>query len=231
MMKLLAGPVCNFSAKVRLAIFEKGLAVETEEVPYSLKQGYSPKHPLVLAISPKGSVPVLLADDLAIYDSTVILEYLEDRYPQPALYPEEPGQRARCRQLEAEADEMLWPLVRALRGALASDDPAAIAAARRDVHDFYRRLDTGLKDGPFLCGVFSAADIATWILVHLLEGLDCGPDDGTPLTQRWYQRVTERPAFMRLIEQRRANLQRLGALPSPAAPASESAAPFCTKPD
>jgi len=214
-LKLIAGPICTFSAKVRLAISEKGLAAEIEEVPYSLKQGYSPKHPEVLAISPKGSVPVLVTDGLALYDSTVIIEYLEDRYPEPALYPRHAELRARCRQLEAEADELLWPMVRALRTAVSARDGAGIAAARHDVQDFYLRLERQLPEHGYLCGEFSAADIAMWILVHLLEGVDAAPDDTCPTTARWYRLVSERAAFERLIAQRRAALQRLGALPIP----------------
>lgn len=223
MLKLIAGPICNFSAKVRLAISEKGLTVETEEVPYTLQQGYFPKHPDVLAISPTGSVPVLVTDGLALYDSTVIIEYLEDRYPEPALYPRPAELRARCRQLEAEADELLWPRVRALRNAVSAQDVAVITTGRRDVQAFYLRLERQLPEHGYLCGEFSAADIATWILVHLSAGIDAAPDDACPKTARWYRLVSERPAFERLIAQRRAALQRLGAQPDPG-----RAAPICS---
>ena len=49
------------------------------------------------ALNPKGEVPVLVDGDLVLYDSTVILEYLEDRNPEPALYPREPPERSTTR--------------------------------------------------------------------------------------------------------------------------------------
>ena len=110
-MKLYSGPVSLFSRKVEIALHEKGLAFERVEVAFSQTKGYAPKHPDVLALNPKGQVPVLVDGDLSLYDSTVILEYLEDAYPHPALYPTAPGERARCRLFELFADEvMLAPL-------------------------------------------------------------------------------------------------------------------------
>jgi len=79
-------------------------------VPFS-RAGYEPKHPKVLELNPKRQVPVLVDGDVAIYDSTIIFEYLEDRYPEPALYPRDPARKARCRVLEAAADEILFPPV------------------------------------------------------------------------------------------------------------------------
>src|SRR5881628_496213 len=110
-MKLYSGPLSLFTGKVRVALDEKGLAHEIVSVPFSRTRGYQPKHPDVLALNPKAQVPVLVDGALALYDSTVILEYLEDRYPTPPLYPKDVVMRARCRQAEAAADEILFPPV------------------------------------------------------------------------------------------------------------------------
>src|SRR3712207_492038 len=111
LMKLYYGPVSLFSRKVEIALFEKKLPFERIEVAFSQTAGYAPKHPDVLAANPKGQVPVLVDGSLSLYDSTVILEYLEDAYPEPALYPKTPAERARCRLLDVFADEvMLAPL-------------------------------------------------------------------------------------------------------------------------
>ena len=108
-MILYSGPMSLFTGKVRIALDEKGLDYELVSVPFS-RAGYQPKHPKVLELNPKQQVPVLVDGEVAIYDSTIIFEYLEDRHPSPPLYPREPGQRARCRVLEAAADEILFPL-------------------------------------------------------------------------------------------------------------------------
>lgn len=58
-------------------------------------------------VNPRAEVPALVDGDVALYDSTVICEYLEDRYPEPRIYPRDPGVRAECRLLEDLADTQL----------------------------------------------------------------------------------------------------------------------------
>src|SRR6202140_2366359 len=108
-MKLYSGRPSLFWGRVVIALAGKGLAFEREMVPFTQVKGYAPKHPAVLAANPKGQVPVLVDGDLTLFDSTVILEYLEDAHPVPPLYPAGAAARARCRRLELTADEILLP--------------------------------------------------------------------------------------------------------------------------
>jgi glutathione S-transferase len=78
-MKLYSGPLSLFSGKVRIALAEKGLSYELVSVPFT-RAGYQPKHPVVAAVNPKAQVPVLEDGELMLCDSTLILEYLEDRH-------------------------------------------------------------------------------------------------------------------------------------------------------
>jgi glutathione S-transferase len=94
MITLYAGPLSLFSRKVSIALDEKGLEFTEELVPFTQERGYQPKHSAVLTHSPKGQVPILADGDLVLFDSTVILEYLEDAYPTPPLYPRGAGARA-----------------------------------------------------------------------------------------------------------------------------------------
>ena len=116
-MKLYSGPLSLFSAKARIALGEKGLAHELVQVGWSRAAAYEPHHPDVIALNPKRQVPILVDGDVVVYDSTLIAEYLEDRYPEPRLFPTSPAERARCRQQEAAADEIwfphLWTLISA----------------------------------------------------------------------------------------------------------------------
>src|SRR6185436_16184609 len=84
-MKIYSGPLSMFGAKVEIAAHEKGIAFELEMVPFDYALGYSPRHPEVLRINPKRQVPVLVDGALELFDSTQIFEYLEDRWPEPAL--------------------------------------------------------------------------------------------------------------------------------------------------
>ncbi len=107
MITLYSGPLSLFSWKVEIALREKGLRFERVMVPFNQTTGYDPKHPEVLALNPKGQVPVLSDAGLVLYDSTVIIEYLDEAYPEIPLYPGSPAERAQCRLDELFADEIL----------------------------------------------------------------------------------------------------------------------------
>jgi glutathione S-transferase len=92
MIKLCGFPVSNYYNKVKLALLEKNIAFEEETL-------FPSKHEAFLARSPMGKVPFAEVDGTPIAESQVLLEYLEDAYPAPALYPRDPIARAKCREL------------------------------------------------------------------------------------------------------------------------------------
>ncbi len=219
-MKLYSGPLSLFSRKVEIALHEKGLAFERIAVPFSQTKGYAPKHPDVLAINPKGQVPVLVDGSLSVYDSTVILEYLEDAYPEPALYPASPQDRARCRQLELFADEiMLAPL----RFLMHRTEPKPADLERWNAKELKAReaepalaghfaeLDRTLRGRDYLCGAFSAADIAVFMPVFWTRRLGGPSLRGHDALAAWYARLCNRPAFARVIAEIRAADEELSA--------------------
>ena len=108
-MKLLSGPLSMFGAKAQIAVAEKGIACEIEMVPFSIKDRYSPTHPDVARVNPKKQIPVLLDGAVEIFDSTQIFEYLEDRFPAPALWPASAEARAFARLMELKSDEVFFP--------------------------------------------------------------------------------------------------------------------------
>lgn len=212
-LKLYSGPLSLFSRKVEIALAEKGLwdQVDREMVPFTQERGYQPKHPAVLAANPKGQVPVLVDGDLTLFDSTVILEYLEESYPSPPLLPAPGGKagaaaRARCRLLELHADEILFPLMRRL--AHRSEMPPADAAAQAAqieagraaeaaiAHDF-ARLDALLAGQDFFSGALSVADIGLFMTILYIHRL-LGPSLAAwPHLAAWNMRLLERPGFAR----------------------------------
>ena len=214
-MKLYSGPLSLFTGKVRIALDEKGLDYELVSVPFGRAQGYGPKHPDVLAINPKGQVPVLVDGPLALYDSTIILEYLEDRHPTPPLYPRDPAARARVRQLEAAADEILFPLVFELIQEVfykaSARDEARIATARAAIARHYAGLEARLAEQPFLAGDFGVADIGYFMTVTFATNLGAGLDETTPRLQAWYVRVAGRPAVTKEVTGLLAASQRVAA--------------------
>jgi glutathione S-transferase len=199
-MKLFSGPLSLFTAKVRIALAEKGIGCERVDVPFSRAHGYSPKLPEMLALNPKGQVPVLVDGALAVYDSTIILEYLEESHPQPPLYPRDPADRARCRQAEAAADEIYFPHVWSLiRNVYYEPDPAKrsapeIAAARDGIAATHRELDRALARREFLCGDFTVADIGYFLTTLFAANLGCPPEESLASLHAWLARMNARPS-------------------------------------
>jgi glutathione S-transferase len=177
-MKLYSGPLSLYARKVEIALHEKGLAFQRVMVPFNQQVGYSPRNPEVLAANPKGQVPVLVDGDLTLYDSTVILEYLEDAYPAQPLLPRLPKARAMCRQLELFADEVMIIPLRALMhrtGPRPADpqrwrdyeDTAVIS--EQTLRTQFAELDQLLFGREYFAEMLSAADIALFMMVLFVQ--------------------------------------------------------------
>lgn len=99
-MKLYDAPRCPYCARVRLALAEKGTAHETGEVDLRNRPGW------IYELNPVGKVPVL-DDGFVLPESTVIMEYLDERYPDPPLLPTEQAARAQARLAVHRFDDLL----------------------------------------------------------------------------------------------------------------------------
>jgi len=200
-MILWSGLLSPFSAKVRIACNEKKIAYELREVPWSRKTLWGPKPAAFLEISPRGQVPVLIADDgRAIADSTVIIEYLEEICPEPSLLPHDPVDRALCRLLEDDADraisENITVLVREvfLKPDGAGRDTQAVAAATARLHAFFERLERQLAEQDFLFGHFSVAEAPAFITVGYASIMGVAVPNDMLRLAAWYQRTLHRPS-------------------------------------
>jgi glutathione S-transferase len=208
MITLYSGPLSLFSRKVEIALGEKGLPFERVMVPFNQTTGYDPKHPEVLALNPKGQVPVLSDAGLLLYDSTVIVEYLDEAYPGIPLYPQSAADRARCRLDELFADEILLQALRPLmhRTGPRPADPARRAAqdadaliAEETLAGHHVRLEERLAGRAFFGPMLCAADIA--LFMGLLFGRRLGGPSfvGYPGLSGWFARLSARPAFAQVV--------------------------------
>jgi len=202
-MKLWSGPLSPFSAKVRIALAEKKLDCEIMDIPWSRRTLWGPKPPEFLAVSPHGKVPVLIDGDVVVYDSTVICEYLEDRCPKPPLFPADAAGRARCRQLEDEADTVMSQDVTALVQEIftktddATRDMARVATAIENLKRRWDVLEKELAGRQYLCGTFTVADIATFMVAGFATNFGAGPEERHENLRAWADRVRARPAVGR----------------------------------
>ncbi len=207
-MKLISAALSLFAKKVEIALAEKGIECERVLAAFTQTQGYSPRHPDVLAHNPKRQVPVLIDGDLALYDSTVIIEYLEDLRPSPPLFPKSPRERARCRLLELYADEIILASLKLLMhrsepGASSRPDwaarEAAAAGAEASLNVHYAKIDAELAAGPYLCGEFGAADIAVFLQFFYAQRLGGPSMQKHPRLWEWYRRVKARACVSRMV--------------------------------
>lgn len=143
---------CPYCARVRIVLAEKGIEYETVEVDLDDRPAW------IYEKNPLGRVPVIEEDTFVLAESAVIDEYLNERYPEPPLWPADPGERSLGRMLVFRFDELSRPyyaLRRREEGAAERFD-AALA-----------ELDGILEGQPFLSGrEFGLADVAyvPWIL-------------------------------------------------------------------
>ncbi|HEY5294233.1 MAG TPA: glutathione S-transferase family protein [Gaiellaceae bacterium] len=99
-MKLYDAPRCPYCARARIALAEKGLTYETIEVDLNDRPAW------IFDLNATGRVPVL-DDGFVLPESVVIMEYLEERYPDPPLLPAEPAERAQARLSVQRFDDLL----------------------------------------------------------------------------------------------------------------------------
>ncbi len=226
-MKLYSGPLSLFTAKVRIALDEKSLEYDRVEVGWTRENRYVPHHPDVVALNPKREVPVLVDGDVVVYDSTLILEYLEDRYPQPALLPRDPAARARCRQIEAAADEILfpfvWDLIEEVFYPSAETDEVRIAGAREGIAGIHEAWDKELAGREWFGEAFGVADIGAFVLLNAAATLGASPAESRTHLFGWFERTGARPAVRREVDAMTAFVAQAmsggGLRPPPADPA------------
>lgn len=173
---------CPYVARVRIVCAEKGIEVETVEIDLSDRPGW------LYEKNPRGRVPVIEEDDgPPLAESAVIMEFLEERYPEPPLLPADPADRAAVRLLIFRDDDLTSPYYALRRG----ED-----GARERFDAALGRLDALLGGQPYLSGAdFGLADIALvpWILrARDMLGVEL---DGVPALADWLARLEQRPAI------------------------------------
>jgi glutathione S-transferase len=198
-------PVAPNPTKVRLYLAEKAAAgneIDITQVPVNLREGEqrSPEH---LARNPMGKLPVLELDDGSfLIESLAIIEYLEERFPEPPLIGRDPAERARVRALERVADlGVLYSVARIVHATNSplglSPNPAAADYVREMLLPApLAELDRELSDGrPFVAG--DAPTVADCTLAAALQFARFGKVEtleGHEHVARWDRAFRERPS-------------------------------------
>lgn len=190
MMVLYSGTTCPFSHRCRFVLFEKGMDFEIRDVDLFNK----PEE--ITLMNPYGQVPILVERDLILYESNIINEYIDERFPHPQLMPGEPVDRARVRLFLLNFEKELFVHVAALEGA----DSKAKDKARAHIRDRLTQLAPNFLKNKYMLGEnFSMLDVAIAPLLWRLEhyGIELSRN-AAPLL-KYAERLFSRPAYIEAL--------------------------------
>jgi glutathione S-transferase len=200
MIRLYDYPDCPFCQKVRVVLAEKDLEYERVHVDLHKQEQRASEF---LKLNPYGKVPVLIDEDVVVYDSTIISEYLDDEYPNPALMPEDSAGRARVRLLEDFADNSFTPpagmILTELHKAEGERDAEKVRRYQSEISRVLARLEVMLEGKEYLAGEFSLADVAFVPRVLTLNQLGVELEARLQNVAAWIARLRERPSVAVLL--------------------------------
>jgi glutathione S-transferase len=187
--------------RVKIVLAEKGLAWEGVWVKLSKMEQKRAEH---LRLNPYGKIPVLVEDGKVLFESCIINEYLDEKYPNPTLQPRDPYLRARGRILVDYFLNYLHEPYWALRGEMikkneAERDQKRIADTRKEVAERLHYLEDALGDKPFFLGDYSLTDIAMLPRFPRLENYGVLPSAALPKLAAWFERMKQRPAVRTVL--------------------------------
>ncbi len=184
-MTLYSTAFCPYSHQVRIVMIEKGLTPEIIEV------NLQDKPEDLLTLNPYGQVPTLVDRDLVIYESRIIMEYLDERFPHPPLLPVYPVARARAR-LMMQRIEKDWY---ALMGKIIKNSPEA-EAVRKELTDSLVSVAPIFNEMPFFMSEeFSLIDCCLAPMLWRLPSLNISlPAQAKPI-EDYMKRIFKRKNF------------------------------------
>ena len=186
MLTLYDAARCPYCARARIALAEKGVEFEALEIDLNDRPQW------IYEKNSTGRVPVVEEDAWILPESSVIMEYLEERYPEPPLLPADPADRALARVWIFRHDDFTKPYYALRRG----EDGAA-----ERFEEQLAKLDAALERQPWLSGAeYGLADIAyvPWVLrARDILGVSF---DEFPAVRSWLDRLEERPAIAREVD-------------------------------
>jgi|TARA_B110000503_G_C7132445_1_gene407377 stringent starvation protein A len=194
MMVLHSGTTCPFSHRCRFVLFEKGMDYEINDLDLYNKPDS------INVMNPYGQVPILVERDLILYESNIINEYIDERFPHPQLMPADPVMRARTRLFLFNFEKEIFVHVAILEDRSLRGETKKLEQARAAIRDRLSQLAPLLIKNKYMLGEdFSMLDIAMAPLLWRLDhyGIEL-PKTAAPL-QKYAERVFSRPAYIEAL--------------------------------
>ena len=199
-IKLYEAVPSSNSDRTKIALHEKGLPYERITLVLANKEQ---KRPEFLRLNPYGKVPVIDDDGKILFESCIINEYLDERYPNPSLMPKDPYLRGRGRVLVDFALNYMHEPYWALRGEMlkpaGARDKAVIEEKHRGLRELMQYLEAALGDKNYFLGDLSLTDIAIIPRALRMEAYRALPAPSLPKLNAWLQRMKERPSVKQIL--------------------------------
>ena len=188
------------SDRTKIALHEKGLGYDRVTLDLAKKDQ---KRAEFLKLNPYGKVPVINDAGKVLFESCIINEYLDEKYPNPPLMPADLGKRAKARILTDYGLAHLDGPYQKLRMETTKDpkeqNPQVIDAAKSDLRKLLQHLEKEIDDQPYLVGDFSLVDAALLPRFTRLEGFGVLPDPSLPKLGKYLQRMKDRPSVKAVL--------------------------------
>ncbi len=195
MIKLYSDGHCPDSHRTRIVLAEKELPVTIIEVEAdNLPAEF-------LELNPYGKLPTVIDRDIVFFESSVVNEYLDERYPHPPLKPGSPAERAQMRMAVLQLERELYPLYREML------NPRKKKEAAKKIATYLESLNTYLARQEYFIGEqYTLADVGLAPILWRLSSL--GVDTSKwPNLEAYMDRLFERPAFQRSLSEHEQMLQ------------------------
>jgi glutathione S-transferase len=192
-LKLISHKLCPYVQRAVIALTEKGVAFERIDIDLANKPDW------FLAISPLGKTPVLLVGEVPIFESAVILEYMEETQPKP-LHPADPLVRAEHRGWIEFGSAVLGDIA----GFYAAKDEATFKAKSAQLEQKFARLEVRINASPWFDGEnFSLVDAVFGPVFRYFDVFDATADfgilSGKPKLARWRKSLAARPSVLMAV--------------------------------
>jgi RNA polymerase-associated protein len=187
MMTLYSGTTCPFSQRCRNVLYEKGMDFQIVDVDLHNK-------PEDLAVmNPYNQVPVLVERDLILYESNIINEYIDDRFPHPQLMPADPVMRARARLFLYRFEHEMFSHVETLE----KGNQRTADKSRAAIRDNLAQIAPVFSKQKYMLGdEFSMLDVAIVPLLWRLDYYDIQLAKQAAPLMKYAERLFSRPAFI-----------------------------------
>lgn len=196
-MLIFSQPECFYSHRARIVVAEKDISAEIIDVDANNQ----PQD--LMDVNPHGVLPTLVDRDLVLYDSRIIMDYLDERFPHPPLLPVEPVARAKCNLALYRVEKDWYPLVDKIVDFAADAEQAKkeLAQSIATIEPILEQMDYFMHDD------FSLVDVSVAPVLWRLVDMGVKLDADLPHLNAYMQRLFERESFQNSLSEAEQNMR------------------------